>query len=174
MVNAKIASQIKLSPYVFLATRNDGSDTVLEYQIKSKGFENKRSFENKRDFRLWLKKQEAARKLAAHFNLPEVCEHKSDIFWLACKICELKYGTDYLSKHKHKAAIDGRTYITWILRTFFYFRFREIAEYFSKYHTSIISLYQKFNNFADVPKYPEYKLANEIRDVLVNQQQCLR
>lgn len=110
---------------------------------------------------------ETARKFAAYFNLPGAIETKSDIVALVCKICELKYGTDYLSKSRHKAAIDGRAYIAWILRTFFEFTFSEIGAILNKDHSTIIHIYQKFDGFVGISRYPEYKLAAALRKALV-------
>lgn len=160
MLSRNLAKIENVSPYIFTGTKNDGSDTLRTHKIKVTGFS------NSRDFEFMKKRFETARKFAAHFNLPGTIETKSDIVALVCKICELKYGTDYLSKSRHKAAIDGRAYIAWILRTFFEFTFSEIGAILNKDHSTIIHIYQKFDGFVGISRYPEYKLAAALRRAL--------
>lgn len=160
MVNAKIASKIKISPYIFLATKNDGSDTVLKYKIKSKGFE------NKRDFECWEARRDKALKLAAHFNILNHCDNKADIFELVCSIAELEYGTDYLCKRRYGKAILGRAYIFWILKNVFGFGVTEIGKCFNKDHSSVINGIDRFNKLSSVCQYQEYKLVKTINNIL--------
>lgn len=160
MLSVNLAKAEKVSPYIFAGTKNDGSETLRTHRAKSAGFNNSRAFS------FLQKRFDTANKFAAHFNLSGAIETKSDIVALVCKICELAYGTDYLSKSRHKAAIDGRAYIAWILRTFFEFTFAEIGSILNKDHSTIIHIYQKFDGFVGLRRYPEYKLAAALKKAL--------
>lgn len=160
MVRVDIARKAKINPYVFAGTKGDGSETLRVHRGKLLGFD------KQRDFLLVSNRMKTAHKLANYFKLPFLEENKAGIIALVCKIAEIAYGTDYLAKTRHKEAIDGRAYISWILRTFFAFTVTEIGVYFGQHHTTIVNLCQRFDGFVTIEKYPEAKLAKILKRVL--------
>lgn len=162
MLSIKRATREKINPYTFAGTKCDQSPTLRQYCQKNKGCL------TLRHYAVEGRRLRFAHKLAAHFGFTDPIKNKSDLVALACKISELTYGTAYLSKIRTQAAVDGRAYIIWILRTFFEFSYTRIGLCLGRDHSTIINSFQKFDGFTKVDTYPEYKLAAELRKILAD------